>query len=221
MKRKLLSAALAVFLQAVCLHAQSGKLVIAAGTPEDVALQAITNEPDAQKRLGMYQDFVQKFSANPIAVTYGNWQIAQYYQGAGDAKTAMQYGDKALVGAPNNLDILVLEVSLAQQIKDNAKVMDYSVRGGNAFNAMGQSSKPEGGAQGGTQAGAGVKSRAPKKKRPARMPMIFSKGLPSTRLSTRPIPRRAWSTSNASPRLFPTRSTKIRWRPTPWLRSPN
>jgi hypothetical protein len=88
MKRKLLSAALAVFLQAVCLHAQ--KLVIAAGTPEDVALQAINNETDAQKRLGMYQDFVQKFSSNPIAVTYGNWQIAQYYQGAGDAKTAME-----------------------------------------------------------------------------------------------------------------------------------
>ena len=145
MKRKLLSAALAVFLQAGCLHAQTRKLVIAAGTPEDVALQAITNEPDAQKRLGMYQDFVQKFSSNPIAVTYGNWQIAQYYQGAGDAKQALEYGDKALLGAPDNLDILVLEASLAQQIKDNAKVMDYSVRGGKAFNAMSQPSKPEGG----------------------------------------------------------------------------
>jgi tetratricopeptide (TPR) repeat protein len=146
MKRKLLSAALAVFLQALCLHAQTGKIVIAAGTPEDVALQAITNEPDAQKRLGMYQDFVQKFSANPIAVTYGNWQIAQYYQGAGDPQKALEYGDKALLGAPDNLDILVLQASLAQQIKDNAKVMDYSLRGGNAFNAMGQPSKPEGGA---------------------------------------------------------------------------
>lgn len=145
MKRKLLSAALAVFLQALCLHAQTGKMVIAAGTPEDVALQAITNEPDAQKRLGMYQDFVQKFSSNPIAVTYGNWQIAQYYQGASDPQKALEYGDKALLGAPDNLDILVLQASLAQQIKDNAKVMDYSVRGGKAFNAMGQPSKPEAG----------------------------------------------------------------------------
>jgi tetratricopeptide (TPR) repeat protein len=145
MKRKLLSAALGVFLAALGLDAQTGKIVIAAGTPEDVALQAITSEPDEQKKLGMYQDFVQKFASNPVAVTYGNWQIAQYYQGAGDPKKALDYGDKALAGAPNNLDILVLQASLAQQIKDNAKVMDYSVRGGNAFNLMSPPSKPEGG----------------------------------------------------------------------------
>src|SRR5579864_5480337 len=119
MKRKLLWAALGVILAAAGLEAQTGKIVIAAGTPEDVALQAITNEPDEQKKLGMYQDFVQKFASNPVAVTYGNWQIARYYQGAGDAKKALEYGDKALAGAPNNLDILVLEASLAQQIKDN------------------------------------------------------------------------------------------------------
>ena len=144
MKRKLLLAALGVIFAAAGLEAQTGKIVIAAGTPEDVALQAITNEPDEQKKLAMYQDFVQKFASNPVAVTYGNWQIAQYYQ-ASDPKKALEYGDKALAGAPNNLDILVLETSLAQQIKDNAKVMDYSVRGGNAFSLLGQPSKPQGG----------------------------------------------------------------------------
>jgi hypothetical protein len=42
----------------------------------------VTKEPDAQKKLAMYEDFVQKFSANPAAVAFGNWQISQYYQGA-------------------------------------------------------------------------------------------------------------------------------------------
>ena len=44
MKCKLLFGVLAVFLHAVSLGAQIGKIVIAAGTPEDVALQAITGD---------------------------------------------------------------------------------------------------------------------------------------------------------------------------------
>jgi hypothetical protein len=60
------------------LSAQLQRIVIAAGTPEDQALQAASNEQDAQKKLAMYQDFLQKFSANPAAVAYGNWQVSQY-----------------------------------------------------------------------------------------------------------------------------------------------
>jgi hypothetical protein len=45
--------------------AQNDRIVIAAGTDEDHALQAITTEQDAQKRLAMYEDFVQKYSSNP------------------------------------------------------------------------------------------------------------------------------------------------------------
>ncbi len=126
----------------VLLQAQS-KIAISAGTPEDKALQTISAEPDGQKKLTMYQDFVQQFSANPSAVVYGNWQIAQYYQNAGDVQKALDYGDKALAGAPSNLDILVLQAGNAQQLKNNAKVMDYTVRGGEAYNAIGKQ-KPEG-----------------------------------------------------------------------------
>ena len=61
--------------------AQLDTITIPAGTPEDQALQEVTKEPDAQKKLAMYEDFVQKFSANP-AVACGNWQKSQYYQGA-------------------------------------------------------------------------------------------------------------------------------------------
>jgi tetratricopeptide (TPR) repeat protein len=127
----------------VLLYSQSNKIVIPAGTPEDQALQAISKEQDAQKRLSMYEDFVQKFSSNTAAQAYGNWQIAQYYQTAGDRQKALEYGDKALASSPGNLDILVMQANLAQQLNDNAKVIDYAVQGGEAYNALG-TNKPAG-----------------------------------------------------------------------------
>src|SRR5450755_301747 len=99
------SVVLAVLLLSVVSHAQS-QIVIPAGSPEDQALQAISVEADAQKKPAMYEDFLQKFAANPQAVAFGNWQLAQYYQTAGDLQKALQYGDKAIASAPGNFDIL-------------------------------------------------------------------------------------------------------------------
>jgi tetratricopeptide (TPR) repeat protein len=118
------------------------RLVIPAGTPEDQALQAISSEADQQKKMAMYVDFVQKFSSNPTAVVYGNWQLAQAYQQAGDNQKALEYGDKAVAGAPKNLDVLVTQTTIAQGMKDDAKVFDYAVRGGEAFNEIGKQPKP-------------------------------------------------------------------------------
>lgn len=95
-----------VVLLSIPFHGQVDRIVIPAGTPEDHELQNISNEPDAQKKLAMYEDFGQKFSANPAAVAYGNWQVSQAYQATGDLKKALEYGDKALGGSPHNLDIL-------------------------------------------------------------------------------------------------------------------
>jgi len=133
-----------VLLFPLLLHAQLDKITIPAGTPEDQALNAISNEQDAQKKLAMYQDFLQKFSSNPAAVAYGNWQISQSYQTAGDLQKALEYGDKALAGSPRNLDIIVSQAGIAQQMKDNAKLMDYSTRGGELYNSIAKQSKPEG-----------------------------------------------------------------------------
>jgi len=124
--------------------AQGDRIVIAAGTDEDHALQSITTEQDAQKKLAMYEDFVQKYSANPQAVAYGNWQLAQAYQGSGDMPKALDYGDKALGGSPHNLDILVSQVGIAQQAKNNLKLMDYAATGGEVCNSIAKQSKPEG-----------------------------------------------------------------------------
>jgi tetratricopeptide (TPR) repeat protein len=118
-------------------------LVIPAGTPEDQGLQAITKESDDQKKLAMYEDFLKQFSSNPQAVAYANWQLAQAYQSTGDLPKALDYGDKALASAPHSLDILVSQASIAQQMKNNAKLLDYSVRGGELYNSIGKT-KPDG-----------------------------------------------------------------------------
>ena len=124
--------------------AQMDRIVIAAGTDEDHALQAVANEQDPQKKLAMYQEFVGKFSSNPQAVAYGNWQIAQAYQASGDFQKALDYGDKALAGSPRNLDILVSQVNVAQQAKNNSKEMDYAAKGGEICHSIAKQPKPEG-----------------------------------------------------------------------------
>jgi len=125
-------------------RAQGDHIAIAAGTDEDHALQAISNEQDAQKRLTMYEDFVQKFSANPQAVAYGNWQIAQTYQTTGDLAQALNYGDKALAASPHNLDILVSQANIALQAKNNTKLVDYANKGGAVCQSVAKQAKPEG-----------------------------------------------------------------------------
>ncbi len=123
--------------------AQVDHIVIAAGTDEDRALQEISNEQDATKRMTMYQDFVQKFSANPQAVAYGDWQLAQAYQ-ATDLQKSLDYGDKALAASPHNLDILVSQSSTAQQAKNNLKMMEYSAKGGEVCQSIAKQPKPQG-----------------------------------------------------------------------------
>src|ERR1700688_3219375 len=103
----LIVVSLSLCLPAPQTFAQAEKIAFAAGTPEDHDLQAISSETDAAKKLAMYQDFVQKYSSNPAAITYGDWQISLAYQTTPDLNKALEYGDKALVGAPGNLDILV------------------------------------------------------------------------------------------------------------------
>jgi tetratricopeptide (TPR) repeat protein len=144
MKRTLWSRALVALLLAPFSSAQLDRIVIPAGTPEDQALQDISKETDAQKKLAFYQDFLQKFSSNPAAVAYGNWQMSQSYQSAGDLPKALEYGDKALAASPHNLDILVSQAGIAQQLKDDAKIMEYSEKGGLAYEGIGKEPKPEG-----------------------------------------------------------------------------
>jgi tetratricopeptide (TPR) repeat protein len=124
--------------------AQIDKIVIPAGTPEDQALQEISKETESPKKITLYQDFVQKFSSNPAAVAYGNWQLAQEYQAAGDLSKALEFGDKAIAGSPHDLDILVSQAGIAQQLKNDAKIMEYAEKGGLLYERLAKQPKPEG-----------------------------------------------------------------------------
>ncbi len=126
------------------ISAQVDHITIGAGTDEDHALQTITSEQDPQKKIAMYEEFVQKFSSNPAAVAYGNWQLAQGYQTAGDPQKALDCGDKALAASPHNLDILVTAAGIAQQAKNNVKLMDYAAKGGEVCASVAKQTKPEG-----------------------------------------------------------------------------
>lgn len=140
--RTWMMAALFSFLITATAYGQLDKLVITAGTPEDKDLSAIGNEQDAQKRIAMYQDFLQKYASNPVAVAYGNWQLSQSYQVAGDMEKATEYGDKAIAGAPHSLEILEWDVTLALQAKDNARAFKYSLQGGQAYASIDKQPKP-------------------------------------------------------------------------------
>src|SRR5215469_947137 len=134
-----------LFVFSICqARAQVERIVIAAGTDEDRALQAIANEADNSKKLAMYEDFVQKFSSNPQAVAYGNWQIAQAYQASGDLQKSLEYGDKAIASSPRNLEILVSDAGAAMQAKNSAKTIDYSAKGGEICHSIAKQTKPEG-----------------------------------------------------------------------------
>ena len=65
---KLARAAFVPFLLMAISFGQIDKIAIPAGTSEDNDLNAIANEQDAQKKISMYQDFLQKYASNSVAV---------------------------------------------------------------------------------------------------------------------------------------------------------
>ena len=124
------------------LSAQIDTIVIPAGTPEDNDLNSIANEHDAQKKVSMYENFLQKYASDKPAVAYANWQLSQYYQSTGDLQKALECGDRAVAESPHNLDILTSQVTIAQQLKDNGRIFNYSIQGGEAFNSIEKQPRP-------------------------------------------------------------------------------
>jgi len=133
-----------ILLAAAFAGAQVQQITIAAGTPEDQFLQSVSAEQDQQKRTALLQEFVQKFSSNPQAVAYGNSQLSQVYQDAGDNAKALEYGDKALAAQPNNLDLAIAQVGIAQKMKADDKLLNYAVRGGGAYQSIAKQPRPDG-----------------------------------------------------------------------------
>jgi tetratricopeptide (TPR) repeat protein len=132
----------AILLSCLICWSQSVKIVIPAGTPEDKELNAIAAESDAQKRIPLYEDFIKKYEGNKAAAAYGDWQLAQQYLSTGDTAKALEYGDKALELYPNDLDIVITQINVAQAMKDGGKVVDYAVRGAAVYDSIAKQSKP-------------------------------------------------------------------------------
>jgi tetratricopeptide (TPR) repeat protein len=121
---------------------QNTKIVIPAGTPADKDLAAISAEPDAQKRIAMYQDFIAKYANDNAAAAYSEWQLSQQYFSSGDTAKALEHCDKAADLYPHDLDIAVSQVTIAQAMKDNGKVVNDAVRGANIFQSIASQPKP-------------------------------------------------------------------------------
>jgi len=133
-----------ILLATMAAPAQVTQILIPAGSAEDKALQEISAEGDAGKRITMLQDFLQKFTENQQVAAYGEWQLAQAYMDKGDSAKALEHGDKASQLQPGNLEILIAVASFAQKANNNAKVIDCVVKGGTAFNGIGKDeAKPD------------------------------------------------------------------------------
>ena len=135
MKRiRLLAVVLSALLFSASALAQR-RIVIPAGSPEDQALQAITNESDAQKKVALLEQFVANFATGAPAA-YGYWQLSQQYASGGNLAKAMEAGDKALAAMPDVMDIIVSQADTAQQLKANDKIVDYATRGAAVYHAI-------------------------------------------------------------------------------------
>ena len=141
--RRILLAALLVALAAPA-PAQVTTITLIAGSPEDQATNEITRETDAQKRLALIQDALQKFSANPMAAAWFQWQLAQHYQNTSEWPQALAAGEKAIEAQPNNVEIMVTVAQVAQSAKDWATVSKWATRAGTLINTLDKQPRPEG-----------------------------------------------------------------------------
>ncbi|MGH9555454.1 MAG: hypothetical protein ACRD2Y_06480 [Terriglobales bacterium] len=124
--------------------AQVSMVLISAGTPEDQAIQEITKEADAARQLAMWEEFVQKFAANPMAAAYGHSLLAQQAMAKGDNAAALEHGEMSLAALPNNMEMLVAQVTAAMALKAHEKTVKYAADGGKAFNGIGKGDPPAG-----------------------------------------------------------------------------
>ncbi len=125
-----------VVLFSVAAFGQNTRITIPAGTPEDKELTAIAAEPDAAKRAAAYEDFIEKYPDDKAAVAYAEWQLSQQYLAAGDKAKALEWGDKAFRDYPNDLDLIVSDTNVAMAMKDNAKTVEYAVKGAAVYRSI-------------------------------------------------------------------------------------
>ncbi len=110
--------------------AQIGKRVlIPANSPEDKALSAITAETDQQKRVAMFEEFVQKFAGSE-AILVALEMLQVDYMKARDYPKVLETGESALALDPLDFMVVANMVRAAEQMNDAQKIFALAERAG-------------------------------------------------------------------------------------------
>src|SRR5437016_10874226 len=82
---------------------QRKHFTINTGTPEGAILQSIGQEPDESKKLALMQDFISKYPKDE-GVSWVYDQMQQIFLKQKEYDKALDAGEKALAGDPDDLD---------------------------------------------------------------------------------------------------------------------
>lgn len=99
-----------LFTTAALSQSQPPVVMIVAGSPEDKALRAVENEPDAAKRVLLLDQFVKDFPAMAQAPDV-NEIYAFAYQQLKNNNKLIEYSEKVLAVKPNDLEMLPLAIN--------------------------------------------------------------------------------------------------------------
>jgi tetratricopeptide (TPR) repeat protein len=142
--RRLLVLSVFLFLIVAPAQAQFGKtILLAAGSPEDKALQEITNTTDAAKKLELLDKWLADFGKGDMAILAYEIYLS-HYAAAKDYDKAFEYGERILQLDPDSFSTSVNLVQLAQQKGDAAKLVEYGERIGAILQRYKAKPAPEG-----------------------------------------------------------------------------
>jgi len=124
--------------------AQIGKRVlIAANSPEDKALSAISAESDPQKKVAMFEDFIQKFAGSDAVVVALEMLQADYLK-AQDYPKVWETGERALALDPLDFNVITSMVRAAEQMNDAQTIFAFGERAGAMVKTFKSSPPPTG-----------------------------------------------------------------------------
>lgn len=122
--------------------AQRHKFTINTETPEGQLLAQIGQEEDAAKKLGLLEQFVEKFPKHE-GLTWVLSQLVPAYAKAGQFDKALQAGDKLLAVDPGDIESAHAVLQAAEGKKDPDAVLAWAPKVSDLARQVAQSEKPK------------------------------------------------------------------------------
>ncbi|MBZ5552702.1 MAG: hypothetical protein LAO21_08285 [Acidobacteriia bacterium] len=117
-----------LFTTAAFSQSQPPVVMIVAGSPEDKALRAVENEPDAAKRVQLLDQFVKDFPAMVQAPDVNEIYVFAYQQLKNSDKL-IEYSEKVLAVKPNDIEVLPRAINaMLEQPSLLDKAWEYAKR---------------------------------------------------------------------------------------------